>query len=139
LERAVEATIFVNLILAKPRRVVCTLHAIERAMRRGITDENQIAISRFEIDVMERIPYLVMEQDSEHISERKFKTYYRAQEGGFIVYIVAINDHIRLISTYRTSKKLQEEVYACEKRWQKRKRKQYKSEKGDDIDEKNRL
>lgn len=114
MEKIVDKKAFAELLNIKSRSFAYTRHSIKRARKREVINENEETVPRFEKDLYEAGPYLVIEQDSEYAHERKFKLYYRSQEGGFIAYILVLNDQVRLISVYRTSKKIQEAAYKCE-------------------------
>lgn len=104
------------LLCKKPRNLEYTRHSISRARKRELISEDGETVPEFERDLLEGDPRVVVEQDSEGIHERKFKAYYRSPSGGFVVYIFVLNDQTRLISVYRTSKKIQEAVYNCERK-----------------------
>lgn len=117
MERAVSEETFLKLPNAKERILVYTAHAVRQARKRGIISDDERTVPRFEKDLQGNKPYKVVEQDSENTNERKFKVYFqaRAPEGGFMAYIVVLNKQMRLISIYRTSKKLQETIYNYER------------------------
>ncbi len=73
------------------------------------------------MDITEKEPYKVVEQECETKDERKFKAYYPSDLGGFSCYIFVIDGEIRLVSLYRTTKKLQQRVYGQLYKYQKEK------------------
>ena len=117
MERTISEDVFTKLYHAKERELVYTKHAIKQAKKRDIISDQDGTISKFEKDLKENKPYKVVEQDSEDANERKFKAYYQDPAGGFMVYIVVLNKRTRLISIYRTSKKLQKDMYHFERSW----------------------
>ena len=119
MERAISEEAFTKLLLAKEREVVYTYHAIKQAKKIDIIADHEGTVPKFEKDIKENKPYKVVEQDLENSNERKFKVYYQNQAacGGFMVYIVVLNKRTRLISIYRTSKKLQKDMYHYERSW----------------------
>lgn len=116
MERIISKKAFMALLCKKPRNLEYTRHSISRARKRELISEDGETVPEFERDLLEGDPRVVVEQDSEGIHERKFKAYYRSPSGGFVVYIFVLNDQTRLISVYRTSKKIQEAVYNCERK-----------------------
>ena len=115
MEKKIPVDEFQKLLSKKSRQMVYTVHAIQRARMRKIISENETEIKRFETDMKES-PSIVIEQDSESPDERKFKLYYKSsKEGGFIAYIVSINEDITVITVYRTSKALQKKIYKYRK------------------------
>ncbi len=114
MEQILDCEIFRKLVHAKKRTIVYTNHAIAQARKRNIILDKEGMIPVFERDLSEK-PYRVVECESENPKERKFKAYYQASGGGFMVYILVLNSQTRLISTYKTSKKLQQKMYDYEK------------------------
>ncbi len=115
MEKRISKEFFRKLLHNKTRSLKYTSHSIDRAVKRAIITRTEETIPRFEKDVHGNDPYLVVEQDSDSPAERKFKLYYRAPEGGFIAYIVVLNNQMRLISVYKTTKSIQQKMYKCEK------------------------
>lgn len=115
LEKKINNEFFRKLLHSKTRSLRYTTHSIERAVKRKIINKNEKTIPRFEKDIGNKDPHLAVEQTSEFEGERKFKLYYRAPEGGFIAYILALNKQMRLISVYKTTKSIQEKLYKHEK------------------------
>ena len=92
---------FAKLLNAKQRKIHYTKHCAERAHRRGLP------LAVFENDLQNELPVLVLEQESEIPSERKFDVYYFQRGDLFHRYVFSINDMIRLITLMRTSKSIQ--------------------------------
>lgn len=110
MELPVEAGVFERMLRSKERKLEYTAHSIRRARKRAIIAEHENTIPRFEDDLNNSAPYKVVEQPSENPGERKFKIYYRSQSG-FMVYVIVLDGQIRLLSVYRTSKKIQKMLY----------------------------
>jgi hypothetical protein len=131
LETIVDDKVFTRLLRAKERELVYTVHSIQQAKKRGIIQEHEETIARFENDLRENTPHKVTEQDSEDKNERKFKVYYPAPEGGYMAYILVLNARIRLLTLYLTTKKLLKQVYRYRRRLgPTRQRKAIKTQKG---------
>src|SRR3989338_6833674 len=111
MEELVEIATFLELLKQKERKITYTFHAISEAKYRKLISENETEIKVFESDINEGTIYLIVEQASEIPDEKKFKLYCHYPKGGFIIYIIAINAEIRLITVYRTSKSLQKKLY----------------------------
>jgi hypothetical protein len=94
-------TAFRKLITQKNRVVVFTNHAVARSSQRILPK------SVVEFDLLNSVPAVVIEQESEVKGERKFNVYYFQREGLFHRYVVCINSQIRVITMLRSSKKLQ--------------------------------
>ena len=116
MEEKLDADIFLKLFAQKKREIQYTEHAIQRARIRKLIPENELSVKRFEMDMYNNKPDVVVEQISENPEERKFKVYYKSPDGGFVAYILSIDGQIRLITTYKTSKSLQEKIYKHMKR-----------------------
>ena|GEM_PF-1063005 len=115
MEKIISKEFFRKVFNDKTRILKYTLHSIERARKRSIITKSEETIPKFEKDIYENAPYLIVEQDSDSPAERKFKLYYRDSEGGFIAYIFVLNKQMRLISVYKTTKSIQEKLYKYEK------------------------
>ncbi|MFH0884150.1 MAG: hypothetical protein V1861_00385 [Candidatus Micrarchaeota archaeon] len=116
MEQIVDLRSFQNLLRQKERIIVFRRHALQQARLRRLAAEDDTELAVFRADILEKEPYLVVEQASEMPRERKFKLYYRWPEGGFIAYIASIDGQISLITVYRTSKALQKKIYKWRKR-----------------------
>jgi len=116
METKISVSDFLKTLKQKARDISYTEHSIQRAKTRKIISEAESIIKRFEKDIKDSNPDVVVEQTSENPDERKFKAYYKAIEGGFMTYIIILDGYIRLLTIYRTSKTKQEQVYKHAKR-----------------------
>ncbi|OGJ49878.1 hypothetical protein A2335_01000 [Candidatus Peregrinibacteria bacterium RIFOXYB2_FULL_32_7] len=116
MEKVIDVNVFLTLLTQKKRGIIYTEHSIQRARMRQLIGDNTDKIEKFEKDLYENVPHLVVEQPSESPGDRKFKIYYRSPERGFDTYVLSIDGQIRLITIYKTSKTLQKNIYKYRKR-----------------------
>ena len=110
-EDLIDTDEFVALLKKKQRKIKYTSHSQEGANNRNLADDKTRIDEIFETDLKEHNPYKVFEQTCETPGERKFKLYFMSSSGGFMCYVIVLNDELRLITVYRTTKNLQEKIY----------------------------
>jgi len=109
-ECEISVKIFIEIIKRRQRDVVYTGHSIEKGrLRQFLSEGDQIKV--FDADINGKEPFKIIEQGCETQGERKFKAYYQSSLGGFMCYIFVIDGQIRLVSLYRTTKRIQKQIY----------------------------
>ena len=114
MSKNVSTSDFLILLRKKQRVVFNTDHSIEKAKRRQFISDTENNVDLLEAD-LKREPHLVVEQDCKTPNERQFKVYYPSSKGGYACYVLVMDGQIRLVTIYRTTKKLQEQVYKYER------------------------
>jgi len=115
IESLIDVNVFLKLLKEKKREILFTAHAVSQAKNRNLIGEDEAGIGIFVQDITLGMPHRVVEQSSEKPGERKFKAYYLSSSGGYMCYILTMDGQISLITIYRTSKRLQKNIYKYRK------------------------